>query len=178
MQQPSRRMSVMNNIRPCRADELGTLLDIINSAAVAYRGVIPPDRWHEPYMSVTELHEEIAAGVELWGYEMDGALAGVMGIQAVHEVNLIRHAYVRPDRQRHGIGGVLIEHLRRQSLRPMLVGTWAAATWAIDFYRRHRFELVREQQKVALLKRYWSIPDRQIETSVVLANPPLDLTPA
>jgi GNAT superfamily N-acetyltransferase len=163
-------MPGMNNVRPCRAEELPTILDIINSAAEAYCGVIPADRWHDPYMSGTELRHEIAAGVEFWGCEIEGALAGVMGIQPVHDVELIRHAYVRPDRQRHGIGGDLIEHLRRRSLRPLLVGTWAAATWAIDFYRRHHFELVPERRKVELLKRYWNIPDRQIDTSVVLAD--------
>ena len=163
-------MPAMNHIRPCRPAELATILDIVNSAALAYRWVIPEDCWHDPYMSVTELERDVAAGVHFSGYEVAGTLRAVMGIQAVREVDLIRHAYVRPDSQRQGIGGLLIEHLRRDSRRRMLVGTWAAATWAIDFYRRHDFELVPEQQKVALLKRYWSIPERQIETSVVLAD--------
>jgi GNAT superfamily N-acetyltransferase len=167
-------MRAMNNIRACRAEELPTILSIINSAAQAYRGVIPPDQWHEPYMSLPELQREITAGVEFWGYETKGALSGVMGIQPVQDVDLIRHAYVRPDQQRHGIGGTLIEHLRRQGDRRMLVGTWASATWAIDFYRRHQFEMVSPERKVELLRRYWSIPERQIETSVVLANPTLD----
>lgn len=164
----------MIDIRPCRNEELATILAIINSAAEAYRGVIPPDRWHEPYMTLAELSGEVAAGVAFWGFEIDGELVGVMGIQPVHDVDLIRHAYVLPDHQRHGVAGALIEHLRRQSARPMLVGTWAAASWAISFYRRHGFELVSPERKVQLLKAYWTIPERQIEASVVLANPPLD----
>ena len=162
----------MSNIRLCRDEELTTILAIINRAAEAYRGVIPPDRWHEPYMSATELRSEIAAGVSFWGFEMDGTLVGVMGIQPVQDVDLIRHAYVLPDRQRYGIGAALIEHLRRQSTRRMLVGTWAAASWAIGFYRRHGFELVAPASKSKLLETYWNIPARQIETSVLLANPP------
>jgi N-acetylglutamate synthase-like GNAT family acetyltransferase len=123
-------------------------------------------------MPLSELKQEIAAGVAFWGFETDGELIGVMGIQPVLDVDLIRHAYVRPDRQRHGAGTALIRHIRSQSTRRMLVGTWAAATWAIDFYRRHGFELVSAERKTALLKTYWSIPERQIETSVVLADPP------
>ena len=164
----------MATVRRCRDDELTTILDIVNAAAEAYRGVIPPDRWHEPYMSAAALRRDVDAGVEFWGYEADGALVGVMGIQPVRDVDLIRHAYVRPGRQRQGVGAVLIEHLRRRSGRPMLVGTWAAASWAIDFYRRHGFELVPAGRAAALLERYWSVPARQVETSVVLANPPLD----
>jgi GNAT superfamily N-acetyltransferase len=164
----------MATVRLCRDDELTTVLDIVNAAAEAYRGAIPPDRWHEPYMSSEELRRDVDAGVTFWGYEADGALVGVMGIQPVLDVDLIRHAYVLPGRQRQGVGAVLIEHLRRRSARPMLVGTWAAASWAISFYRRHGFELVPAERAAALLERYWSIPERQIQTSVVLANPPLD----
>ena len=149
----------------------------MNAAAEAYRGVIPPDRWHEPYMPSRELDREIAAGVELWGYEADGALVGVMGHQPVRDVDLIRHAYVLPGSQRHGVGGALLGHLRRMSSRRLLVGTWAAADWAIGFYRRHGFELVSPERKNVLLRTYWTIPDRQIETSIVLANPPLDQAP-
>ena len=163
----------MPTVRPCREDELTTVLDIVNAAAEAYRGAIPPDRWHEPYMSMAELRRDVAAGVECWGYEDDGALVGVMGIQPVQDVALVRHAYVRPGAQRRGVGAALIEHLRRRSGRPMLVGTWAAASWAIAFYRRHGFELVPAERAAALLRRYWSVPERQIETSVVLASPPL-----
>ena len=161
------------SVRLCRDDDRETVLAIINHAAEAYRGVIPADRWHEPYMPAHELDHEIAAGVAFWGYEMEGALVGVMGIQPVRDVDLIRHAYVLPDQQGRGVGGALLEHLRGLSTRPMLVGTWAAAEWAIRFYERHGFEPARPDQTAALLKTYWTIPDRQIETSVVLANPPL-----
>ena len=163
----------MNTIRPCRPGEEPEILQIINSAAEAYRGVIPPDRWHEPYMSETELAREMASGVAFWGYETDTELIGVMGIQPVRDVDLIRHAYVRPGLQQRGIGGELLTHLREASGRPMLVGTWADATWAIRFYQRHGFQLVPRPQVPSLLRTYWSIPERQIETSVVLANPPL-----
>jgi len=162
------------SIRPCRDDEHATILAIVNSAAVAYRGVIPPDRWHEPYMSLAELRGDIAAGVAFWGLEVDDAMVGVMALQPVRDVDLIRHAYVLPEHQRHGVGAALIEHLRRLTTRPMLVGTWSAASWAINFYRRHGFAVVSPERRTELLKTYWTIPDRQIETSVVLANPPLD----
>jgi GNAT superfamily N-acetyltransferase len=164
---------VPGTVRPCRDDERGAIVAIVNAAAEAYRGVIPADRWREPYMPLGELEREIAAGVVFWGYEADGALVGIMGIQPVRDVDLIRHAYVAPDGQRRGIGGALLEHLARASTRRMLVGTWAAAEWAVRFYRRHGFELVSPERKAELLKAYWTIPDRQIETSVVLANPPL-----
>jgi GNAT superfamily N-acetyltransferase len=160
-------------IRPCRDDEREAIAEIVNAAAEAYRDVIPADRWREPYMPAGELAEEIAAGVEFWGYEAGGALVGVMGIQRVRDVDLIRHAYVRPGRQRGGVGGALLEHLSRSRTRRMLVGTWAAAEWAVAFYRRHGFELVSPARKAELLRAYWTIPERQIETSVVLARPPL-----
>jgi GNAT superfamily N-acetyltransferase len=163
----------MSEIRRCRDDERGAILAIVNSAAEAYRGVIPADRWHEPYMSASELDGEIAAGVEFWGCEVDGELLGIMGIQPVGDVDLIRHAYVSPGSQRHGVGSALLDHFARSTERPMLVGTWAAAEWAIRFYRRHGFEPVSREQTTELLKTYWAIPDRQIETSVVLASPPL-----
>jgi GNAT superfamily N-acetyltransferase len=163
-------------IRPCRDDDRTAILAIINAAAEAYRGVIPADRWHEPYMSREELDSEIAAGVVFWGYEEDGSLAGVMGIQSVRDVDLIRHAYVLPSSQRRGIGGALLGHLRQLSTRRILIGTWEAADWAIRFYIRHGFELVVPARKTVLLKTYWDVPDRQMEVSVVLANPPLDET--
>ena len=163
----------MSRIWLCRDDERATILAIVNAAAEAYRGVIPDDCWHEPYMPARELESEIAAGVEFWGYETDNALAGVMGVQPVRDVDLIRHAYVLPAHQRHGIGAALLQYLRQRSTRPMLIGTWAGAEWAIRFYRRRGFELVPPERKTALLKTYWTVPDRQIETSVVLANPPL-----
>jgi GNAT superfamily N-acetyltransferase len=157
-------------IRLCRDDERPAILAIVNAAAEAYRGVIPPDRWHEPYMPAAELDAEIADGVTFWGYEADGALAGVMGIQPLDDVTLIRHAYVAPGRQRGGVGGALLEHLIATTTQPLLVGTWAAAEWAIRFYERHGFALVSPQRKTELLRRYWTIPDRQVETSVVLAR--------
>jgi GNAT superfamily N-acetyltransferase len=162
----------MTNIRPCRDNDREAILAIVNAAAEAYRDVIPADRWHEPYMPWDELDSEIAAGVAFWGYEEDGRLAGVMGFQSVRDVDLIRHAYVLPSSQRRGIGGALLGHLRQLRTRPILVGTWEAADWAIRFYRRHGFELVAPARKAVLLKAYWNIPDRQIEVSVVLASPP------
>ena len=168
-------MSPMKStIRSCRDDEHMTILAIVNAAAEAYRGVIPDDRWHEPYMDARELTVELAAGVEFWGYEADGELVGVMGIQAVDDVDLIRHAYVLPERQGEGIGRALLDHLRGTTSRRILIGTWAAAEWAIRFYERNGFELVSPEQKSELLRTYRDIPDRQIETSVVLANPPID----
>jgi GNAT superfamily N-acetyltransferase len=158
-------------IRPCRDDEREAMLAIVNAAAEAYRRVIPPDRWHEPYMPREALDSEIAAGVEFWGYEDGDGLVGLMGIQPVRDVDLIRHAYVAPGSQRGGIGGALLERVMRDRTRPVLVGTWAAATWAIAFYERHGFEYVGRERTAALLKDYWTIPERQIETSVVLARP-------
>jgi GNAT superfamily N-acetyltransferase len=163
----------VSSIRECRDDERDAILAIINAAAEAYRGVIPADRWHEPYMGARELDSEIAAGVRFWGCEIDGELVGAMGVQEMDDVDLIRHAYVLPDHQGHGVGTALLQHLRGLSERPMLVGTWADAEWAIRFYRRHGFELVSPERKNELLKTYWTIPGRQVETSVVLANPPL-----
>jgi N-acetylglutamate synthase-like GNAT family acetyltransferase len=158
-------------IRRCRDDDRDAILEIVNAAAEAYRGVIPADRWHEPYMPAEELEQEIAAGIEFWGYEAeDGELVGVMGIQPLDDVDLIRHAYVRPGRQRGGVGGALIQHLMDRATKPVLVGTWAAAQWAIDFYRRHGFVQVSPDEKTRLLRTYWRIPERQVETSVVLAH--------
>ena len=164
---------LMKNIRLCRDDEHKAVLAIVNDAAESYRDVIPHDRWHEPYMPLEGLLSDIAAGVAFWGYEAEGTLIGVMGFQPMHDVDLIRHAYVLPGCQRRGVGGGLLAHLRRLSSRRMLVGTWAAADWAIRFYERHGFSLVSPAAKITLLKTYWTVPDRQIETSVVLANPPL-----
>ncbi len=146
------------------------MLEIVNAAAEAYRGVIPADRWHEPYMRAAELDAEIAAGVRFWGYDAGGRLLGVMGIQAVRDVDLIRHAYVRPNEQGRGVGGALVAHLRRQSTRQVLVGTWAAAEWAVRFYERHGFALLSPERTAQLLSTYWDIPRRQVETSVVLAS--------
>jgi GNAT superfamily N-acetyltransferase len=163
----------MASIRPCRDDERDAIHAIVNAAAEAYRQVIPPDRWHEPYMPREELDAEIRAGVVFWGYEDGGELIGVMGIQDVGDLDLIRHAYVRPDSQRRGIGGALLEQFAGSDARRMLVGTWAAAGWAIRFYRRHGFVMVPSELTAELLRRYWNIPERQVETSVVLAKPSL-----
>jgi GNAT superfamily N-acetyltransferase len=157
-------------IRLCTSEDRERIFDIVNQAAQAYRETIPADRWHEPYMPMEELESEIADGVTFWGYEADGELVGVMGIQTVRDVDLIRHAYVLPGQQGRGVGGELIRHLQKIATRPMLVGTWADATWAIRFYERHGFELVTPAEKDRLLRTYWSIPERQIETSVVLAD--------
>ncbi len=156
-------------IRRCTADDAPTMVDIVNQAAEAYRGVIPADRWHEPYMPLAELHHESAAGVIFWGVQEADKLVGIMGIQAVRDVDLIRHAYVAPDHQGSGIGAALIGHiLSLHTSRPILVGTWADAGWAIRFYERHGFRLVSPERKASLLQTYWNIPDRQVETSVVL----------
>jgi GNAT superfamily N-acetyltransferase len=160
-------------VRPCRDDERAAILAIVNAAAQAYRGVIPADRWREPYMAAEELDRELVDGVVFWGYEHDRMLVGVMGIQPVRDVDLIRHAYVSPGSQRRGVGGALLRHLLAGRTRRVLVGTWAAAGWAVSFYRRHGFELVDPARAGALLRAYWTIPDRQVETSVVLAYPPL-----
>jgi len=158
-------------IRPCRDDERGAILAIVNAAAEAYRGVIPADRWREPYMPAEELDAELAAGVAFSGYEDDGELLGIMGIQPVRDVDLIRHAYTAPEQQGRGVGGALLSHLLagRDEARPILVGTWAAASWAIRFYSRYGFEKVSAERKTALLREYWTIPERQVETSVVLS---------
>lgn len=160
------------SIRACRDDERPTILAIVNAAAEAYRNVIPADRWREPYMGEAELEREIAAGVAFSGFVEGDSLLGVMGIQPVADVVLIRHAYVVPGSQGRGIGARLLEHLRSATDRRVLIGTWAAAEWAIRFYRRHGFELVSPARKTTLLETYWSIPARQVETSVVLADPP------
>lgn len=157
-------------IRPCDQDDFETIYGIVNDAARAYRGVIPEDRWKEPYMPREELRREIDDGVAFWGYEEDGELVGVMGIQQVRDVTLIRHAYVRTARRNRGVGGKLLSHLRGQTTRPILIGTWADALWAIRFYEKHGFRLVSPREKERLLREYWSVPDRQIETSVVLAD--------
>jgi GNAT superfamily N-acetyltransferase len=157
-------------IRPCSAAEIGTIGDIINEAAEAYRGVIPEDCWHEPYMSPAALLAEIAAGVSFSGWDQAGALVGVMGLQTVRDVTLIRHAYVRPEHQGQGIGALLLNALRGQTHGRVLVGTWADAIWAIRFYERHGFRLVTPNEKDRLLQSYWTVPPRQREVSVVLES--------
>ena len=157
-------------IRLCTPADLSEIHAIINDGAQAYRGIIPDDLWSDPYMSAEHLSSEIASGVTFWGYEQEGALLGVMGIQDVGDVTLIRHAYVRSSHQKQGIGAHLLAHLRTLATRPILIGTWADATWAIRFYQRHGFQVVGPEIKSRLLKTFWTVPDRQIQTSVVLAE--------
>ncbi len=157
-------------IRICTKEDFDAVFSIINDAAQAYRGVIPADRYHEPYMSREYLKHEMDAGVVFWGYEREGKLVGVMGIQDVQDVTLIRHAYVQTAFRNHGIGGKLLARLKTLTTRPTLVGTWAAAVWAIQFYEKYGFRLVTHDEKERLLRTYWSIPERQTETSVVLAD--------
>ena len=157
-------------IRECAESDFSTILEIINNAAQVYKGFIPDDRWHEPYMSVEELRKEIEDGIVFFGLERDGHLLGVMGIQDKSDVTLIRHAYVRSRAQKTGIGKKLLQQLERMTEKPILIGTWAAASWAISFYEKNGYMLVSEEEKNRLLRKYWSIPERQVETSVVLAN--------
>jgi len=152
----------------CSEKHAPEILAVVNDAAAAYRGVIPADRWHEPYMPEEELRAELAAGVVFWGCEEDSQLLGVMGLQHVQDVALIRHAYTRTAARGRGVGGALLEHLKKQATAPLLVGTWKAATWAVRFYEQRGFTLTSEEEKTRLLKRYWSIPERQVEESVVL----------
>jgi GNAT superfamily N-acetyltransferase len=157
-------------IRRCTGDDLPTIDAIINEAATAYLGVIPADCWHEPYMKRSDLVAEIAAGVDFWGFEGAGGLVGVMGLQEVRDATLIRHAYVRTSYQGRGIGGALLKELAGQATRPLLIGTWADAHWAIRFYERHGFRVVGGEEKDRLLGTYWNIPARQREVSVVLTR--------
>lgn len=157
-------------IRKCDAGDFQAIWEVINDGALAYKGVIPADRWKEPYMSQNELTDQIEEGVEFWAFFDESRLTGVMGIQPLQDVTLIRHAYVRTDGQNRGIGGRLLSHLLPFAPNPLLIGTWADAAWAIRFYEKHNFKVVGSEEKERLLRRYWSIPERQIETSVVLAD--------
>lgn len=159
-------------IRKCTDADITAIETIINEAAEVYRGVISGDCWHEPYMSHAQLASEISDGVNFWGWQESGELAGVMGIQVVGDATLIRHAYIRKTHQGRGIGGALLESLVKKSSGKLLVGAWAAAEWAIRFYQRHGFQLVSPSEKDALLQTYWNIPGRQIEASVVLIYRP------
>ncbi len=163
---------MINNpeIRPCEERDIEIIYEIINDAAEAYRDIIPTDRWKEPYMSRHELRHEIDEGVRFWCYIENGEILGVMGMQDIQDVTLMRHAYVRTVRRRQGIGGRLLAELRKKARRPILIGTWAAAVWAVHFYESQGFYLVSPEEKDRLLKKYWSIPKRQIETSVVLVE--------
>jgi N-acetylglutamate synthase-like GNAT family acetyltransferase len=157
-------------IRRCGDGDFEGIWEIINDGARAYEGIIPADRWTEPYMTREKLQREIDDGVMFWGFEDLGRLLGVMGLQEVQDVMLIRHAYVRSDAQKRGVGGRLLAHLRGLTNGPVLIGTWADAVWAIRFYQKHGYQLVDGQEKDRLLRKYWVIPERQVGTSVVLAD--------
>jgi N-acetylglutamate synthase-like GNAT family acetyltransferase len=160
----------MRLVRQFRQPDLAAMLAIVNDAAQAYRGVIPADRWREPYMPLEELVAEISDGVMFWVAEEAGRLVGVMGIQDKGEVALVRHAYVAPTMQRKGVGTGLLRHVESLTAKPVLIGTWADASWAIEFYLRNGFTVVSNEHKNSLLRKHWSIPARQVETSVVLAD--------
>jgi N-acetylglutamate synthase-like GNAT family acetyltransferase len=157
-------------IRKCNNEDFGVIYEIINDAARIYQGIIPVEHWKEPYMSSDQLHHEIATGITFWGYEKENRLLGVMGIQPVQDVTLIRHAYVRTEKQHLGIGGALLTHLCNLVTGPVLIGTWANAFWAIHFYQKYGFCLLPEEEKTQLLYKYWTAPKWHMEMSVVLAD--------
>ena len=159
-----------NRILPCGSADLPMICEIINESAIAYKGIIPTDRWHEPYMPMAELESEISKGVRFYAYRKAERILGVMGIQDVKDVTLLRHAYVRTEFRGQGVGRELLANLRELTNRPVLIGTWKAATWAIRFYEKNGFTLIEESEKNRLLKTYWTVPARQIEESVVLAD--------
>jgi len=158
-------------IRQCTPADFQAIYEIINDGAQAYKGIIPADRWHEPYMSSDELKSQIEDGIVFYGLDQNDHLAGVMGIQDKDEVTLIRHAYVRTKLRGRGIGTALLKHLQAKTDKPILIGTWAAASWAVSFYEKNGYKMVSEEEKNRLLRRFWTIPERQVETSVVLVSP-------
>lgn len=157
-------------IRKCSIDDYEAILSIINDAAEVYRGIIPTELWREPYMSADELRKEINSDVRFFCLEVGGSLVAVMGTQSVRDVILIRHAYVRTNRQRKGEGGRLLQYLVDNARKPILIGTWKSARWALRFYEKHGFRLIEGGEKDRLLKAYWQIPARQIDASVVMAD--------
>ena len=157
-------------IAPCRDDDTPVIYEIINQSAIAYKGIIPADGWHEPYMPMDELRSEIRRGVRFFGYRLDRKLVAVMGAEDVEDVTLIRHAYVRPEFRRAGLGRALLAALCTLTERPILIGTWKAATWAVRFYEKNGFALVGEDQRRSLLNKYWTVPDRQKDVAVVLVD--------
>jgi N-acetylglutamate synthase-like GNAT family acetyltransferase len=157
-------------IRKCAEADFEAIYEIINDSAEAYRGIIPADCWHEPYMSREQLNQEVNAGVQFWGFEEERTLIGVMGIQDKGDVTLIRHAYVRSRMRNRGIGSRLLRFLDATTEKPILIGTWADAAWAVEFYQKHGYRPVSTEKKNQLLRKYWNIPERQVETSVVLAG--------
>ena len=160
-------------ILQCESANFETILEIINDGAPVYKGIIPEDRWHEPYMSREHLQADMNDGVVFWGFTDTSGLSGVMGIQAVHDVTLIRHAYVRTRSRNQGIGARLLRHLRTLAQGSILIGTWADAVWATRFYQNNGFALIEPiKEKDRLLRKYWKIPERQVETSIVLSDQP------
>jgi len=157
-------------IRQCTDSDFEAIYEIINDAAQAYNGVIPEDRWHEPYMSRIQLRREMEDRVRFWGIEEERVLVGVMGIQDKGDVCLIRHAYIKTSRRKEGIGTRLLRHLESMTEKSILIGTWADATWAIRFYQKNGYRLLSEAEKNDLLRKYWNIPGQQVQTSVVLAD--------
>ena len=158
-------------IQKCVQEDFETIWEVINDGSAAYKGVIPADRWHEPYMPQEELKTQMKEGVQFWCYKENEEILGVMGIQDKADVTLIRHAYVRSIHRNKGIGGELLTHLADIATLPVLIGTWADALWAIAFYEKHGYRLLSNSESASLLRKYWNIPFRQIETSVVLASP-------
>ena len=157
-------------ISKCEQEDFNTIYEIINDAAQAYKGIIPEDMWHETYMTEDELKRQIDQGVQFWKYSKQHETLGVMGIQFKGDVTLIRHAYVRTEKRNKGIGSRLLESLYAISSTPVLIGTWEDAIWAITFYQNHGFRLLSKDEKDIVLRKYWTIPPRQIDTSVVLAS--------
>jgi len=157
-------------VRRLGPEDAGNILRVVNDSAEAYRGVIPKEAWKEPYMDLTELSRDINDGVSMWGAEENGVICGVMGIQEKGDVTLIRHAYVASGFRRTGIGGRLLAQLMAIAGNPVLVGTWASALWAADFYEKHGFTLQSAERSAFLLSRYWEIPERQASASIVLAD--------
>jgi GNAT superfamily N-acetyltransferase len=169
--QAAETLQPVTAVRQCGPDDTPAILRIINAASEKYRGVIPADCFHDPYMSRAELEREISNGVSFWGIDAaDGTLSGVMGVQPVKDVTLVRHAYVSPEHQGKGIGGTLLRHVESLTDRRILIGTWADATWAIRFYQNHGYTLIPADETPALLAHYWTIGPRQVETSVVLSK--------
>ena len=156
-------------ITECTKKNISNILYVINDASLKYKGIIPNDCWHEPYMTKQKLISEFANGVRMFGYNKDSNLVGVMGIQELKNVTLIRHAYILTQYQGLGIGKSLLQHLFKiKTSSCLLVGTWRDATWAIQFYEKFGFLLHTKKQTAQLLKKYWNLPSKQIENSVVL----------
>ena len=156
-------------IRECKKTDISKILHIINEASLKYKGVIPDDCWNEPYMSEEELINEFNDGVCMYGYQYNNTLVGVIGVQEVKDVILIRHAYTLSSHQGKGVGSALLEYLLKKNKNcRLLVGTWKNATWAIQFYKKFKFILHAKEETTLLLKKYWNIPTKQIENSVVL----------